>query len=156
FDRETGRFEASLKLAGNGAFTGVEATARVDVWALEWDPAARAYRERLHGSHTLAITGFGDIAGRGGEAAVSVPAPAQKGVWRMEVSLATVPEVSVQLERPSRIVSTHDPADIEPGEPYAIAVLPDTQLYSKFHPEIYLRQTEWLASEAAARNIAFV
>jgi len=39
---------------------------------------------------------------------------------------------------------------------FTVAVLPDTQYYSLYFPEVFTAQTEWLASERAKQNIAFV
>ena len=39
---------------------------------------------------------------------------------------------------------------------FTIAVLPDTQFYSKSYPEIFVRQTQWIADQAATQNIVFV
>ncbi|KAJ3162244.1 hypothetical protein HDU88_006727 [Geranomyces variabilis] len=41
-------------------------------------------------------------------------------------------------------------------KPFVIAVLPDTQYYCESYPEIYTSQTQWIAANAAARNIKFV
>ncbi len=155
YNRATDRLETRLNLVGNGELDGVEAIVEIDVWALEWDPVARSYGETMHESHTFELGEFGRIASRNGHAPISVPASDRAGTWRLDMRITTRPDVSVQVDRASRIVSTHDPAEIGPGESYTIAVLPDTQLYSKFHPEIYLRQTEWLAANASQRDIAF-
>jgi hypothetical protein len=39
---------------------------------------------------------------------------------------------------------------------FTIAVIPDTQLYSESHPDIFLAQTQWIADHAASENIVFV
>jgi hypothetical protein len=35
-------------------------------------------------------------------------------------------------------------------------LLPDTQCYTRDHPDVFLAQTEWIAAQRAARNIQFV
>lgn len=51
---------------------------------------------------------------------------------------------------------------MEPGAPVAepgaftIAVLPDTQYYAQLHPDIFHKQTQWLADHAAKYQIKFV
>jgi hypothetical protein len=40
--------------------------------------------------------------------------------------------------------------------PFKIAVLPDTQYYSKSYPEIFNSQTQWIVDHAEAQNIRFV
>lgn len=39
---------------------------------------------------------------------------------------------------------------------FTVVGLPDTQNYSEFYPEIYHRQTSWIAEQRRARNIRFV
>lgn len=44
----------------------------------------------------------------------------------------------------------------ESARPFTIAVLPDTQHYSREFPEIFMSQTRWIAHQAAALNIQCV
>ncbi|MCB1279123.1 metallophosphoesterase [Prosthecobacter sp.] len=52
-------------------------------------------------------------------------------------------------------------AQMEPGAPevvpggFTIAILPDTQFYAQLHPEIFHRQTQWLADNATKYGIRF-
>src|SRR4249919_660089 len=39
---------------------------------------------------------------------------------------------------------------------FTIVVLPDTQNYSQYYPQIFDSQTQWIASNAAAQNIKLV
>jgi 3',5'-cyclic AMP phosphodiesterase CpdA len=39
---------------------------------------------------------------------------------------------------------------------FSLAVLPDTQIYSRSYPGLFLAQTGWIAAQAGARNIRFV
>ena len=39
---------------------------------------------------------------------------------------------------------------------FTIVVLPDTQNYSQFYPQIFNSQTQWVANNAAGQNIALV
>jgi len=41
-------------------------------------------------------------------------------------------------------------------ESFSIVVLPDTQRYSEYHPEIFTAQTRWIAENAEKLNIVFV
>lgn len=38
----------------------------------------------------------------------------------------------------------------EDSQPFSVVLLPDTQLYSRDHPEIYMSQTEWIKKSAEA------
>jgi hypothetical protein len=47
--------------------------------------------------------------------------------------------------------------DVHPADrQFTIIALPDTQYYSKFHPEIYLEQTRWIVDNKDRLNIGFV
>lgn len=43
-----------------------------------------------------------------------------------------------------------------PAKPFSIIVLPDTQIYSKVHPEILIEQTKWIKEQKDNLNIACV
>jgi hypothetical protein len=47
-------------------------------------------------------------------------------------------------------------ADAQPQRPFAVIVLPDTQFYSAFYPEVFEAQTRWIAEKKEELNIAFV
>ena len=40
--------------------------------------------------------------------------------------------------------------------PFALVMLPDTQIYSKSHPELFYAQTDWVSKARDKENIAFV
>jgi hypothetical protein len=42
------------------------------------------------------------------------------------------------------------------NKPWSIVLLPGTQDYTRIHPEIFVRQTEWVASQKDERNIKLV
>lgn len=42
------------------------------------------------------------------------------------------------------------------GQTFSIVELPDTQNYAQYYPATFIQQTQWIASEAAARNIRYV
>lgn len=41
-------------------------------------------------------------------------------------------------------------------EPFTLVVLPDTQKYSRFNPQIFIAQTKWIAEHAEREKIAYV
>jgi len=47
------------------------------------------------------------------------------------------------------------PFDAPPGT-WTLVVLPDTQFYSKWYPDIFKRQTEWIVKNKERHNIRFV
>jgi hypothetical protein len=42
------------------------------------------------------------------------------------------------------------------GAPFTVVMLPDTQMYSKSHPELFYAQTEWVRKARDTDNIVFV
>ncbi|MFM9956594.1 MAG: DNRLRE domain-containing protein [Phycisphaerales bacterium] len=44
----------------------------------------------------------------------------------------------------------------DPSAPFSVVVLPDTQNYSEFYPQIYNAQTQWIADNARSLNLKFV
>lgn len=55
---------------------------------------------------------------------------------------------------PTAVVGQSSIPGVRPS--FTVAALPDTQYYSESRPELFLAQTQWIASQAAARNIVFV
>lgn len=43
-----------------------------------------------------------------------------------------------------------------PERPFTIVVLPDTQIYSHLHPDIFIQQARWIKEQKEARNIVCV
>lgn len=48
------------------------------------------------------------------------------------------------------------PYVLNAGDPFTVIVLPDTQNYSAYRPDIFLTQTNWIATNALAMNTVFV
>lgn len=83
--------------------------------------------------------------------------PEVPGTWRLRLEPTT--DVGAGIDSfglQERWFTTYPPAEIQPGEAFTIAILPDTQLYSWNYPYIFTRQTAWLAEVAAERNIGMV
>ncbi len=84
---------------------------------------------------------------------------------RLLLSLLAFTGLIFAEEKPKKITpssllpaSTH----MEPGAPeaasgaFTIAIMPDTQLYAQLHPEIFHKQTQWIADNAAKYSIRFM
>jgi hypothetical protein len=71
--------------------------------------------------------------------------------------VSTSPTLEVTVSDPDT-----DPLDVSfygragSGGEFTIIVLPDTQTYSRYYPDIFSAQTQWIADNVAARNIVFV
>ena len=72
-------------------------------------------------------------------ASAQAPAKISQAVAQMPASTAMVPGT---------------PPPVEGA--FSIAVLPDTQYYAQLHPDIFHKQTQWVADNAARQNIKFV
>lgn len=96
-----------------------------------------------------------DPAGR--QLQFSMPLPEATGAWCLRLEPGTDVGTGIDsLGIMERWFTTYPSAEIEPGEAFIVAILPDTQLYTWSHPHIFTRQTEWLAEQAATRNIGMV
>jgi 3',5'-cyclic AMP phosphodiesterase CpdA len=49
-----------------------------------------------------------------------------------------------------------DPFPPDDDAAWTIAVLPDTQIYARSHPELFIAQTRWIAAQAERHRIRFV
>lgn len=123
---------------------------------LAWDAERREYVPEIRERIVL----FEDVVAlqpEGVTLSYSTPMPDEPGTWRLRLEPST--EVGAGIDSfglQERWFSTHPPARIEPGEPFTVAILPDTQLYTYTYPYVFTRQTAWLAEVAAERNIGMV
>ncbi len=66
-----------------------------------------------------------------------------------------VAAVKAGQARAVQVTPKPTPSAFVPGS-WTIAVLPDTQHYSRAHPEVFEAQTRWIAANASALNIKYV
>lgn len=148
--------QGELRVLGGSDVPGLGIEVYADTTRLKWDGIGRIYREEPYESRLL-FTGALDVMG-GGETALALELelPEERGTWRTafraELEETLLPEVSDR----TRLFSTYEPADVGPGNPFTIGVLPDTQYYAEDYPEILVRQAEWLAENAAEDSIALM
>ncbi len=78
--------------------------------------------------------------------------------WLLAVSLLTVRLVAGPLPAPPREPTATVPilTATAPEGSWTLAVLPDTQYYSQGYPEVFVRQTGWIAKNRNALRILFV
>jgi len=72
------------------------------------------------------------------------------------VGLSTALQVAVSDPNLGTLDVSFYGAGADDGKEFVLAVLPDTQIYSKTYPAIFTAQTRWIAENAAALNIVFV
>jgi Calcineurin-like phosphoesterase len=79
--------------------------------------------------------------------------------WAAEEDEAESPAPKSPEPSATALPFSHDlpntPFDAPPGT-WTLVVLPDTQYYSSFYPEVFNRQTEWIAANKEKHNILFV
>lgn len=154
YDRAAGVFRTYLDLAG-GPLDDLTLRIKATVSKMNWDDTARRYRYVPVGEHEIdrrSVT----VGPEGTRLSFDLPAPAEAGAWRIDVSVEAEPRVAVHLLPETAYAATYEPHRPAAGDELTIAVLPDTQVYAKAYPEIYMRMTEWLAQAAADEGIAFV
>lgn len=124
---------------------------------LVWDNTAKTYKEQPYSQ----VTAFDEslalnATDSGTEFTVAVPLPPEPGYWQVAYRLSTELGLSIASVGEKSTFSTYQPGLLQPGQPYSMVVLPDMQLYSWSHPQIFTRMTQWIAENAADRNIGLV
>ena len=77
-------------------------------------------------------------------------------MWRPHWSLPTFRIAVLSIVSLTAAVLGAPLLQAQTGGDFTIVVLPDTQNYSQFYPQIFDSQTQWVANNAAAQNIALV
>lgn len=150
-----------LVVEADGPMQDFPILVRSQVTELVWDTDTGRYRTLPQQDITVLDQRI-DLAA----ATVQLPLPQPEeflpkpGLWQIRYSVqggtaGTEIQTSKEL-----LVANYPKPEVAPGQPFTIAVLPDTQYYSfespqGGHPDMFLRQTQWLAEHAAERNIVF-
>lgn len=166
FDHDAGRAGGTLTIRADALLPETEVRLRADLYRMVWNKERMRYDRILETTQEpvsvpLALD----------EEAVSVPfavsappavdAASAGGLWEVRFRLETPLGIPVFLDGQERLFSTYRPATIAEGEPFIIAVIPDSQYYTLEgpqggHPDMFVRQTEWLAAHAVELNIGLV
>jgi hypothetical protein len=80
----------------------------------------------------------------------------QPGVWKVDFTVAADPTPRLTVSGTQQYISTYASAPNEPGKPYTIAIMPDTQSYTVNYPDVFMRQTQWISENAQRLNIGMV
>lgn len=154
YDRESNTVRTRINLASSSNLWGLTLDVAATVSRMEWDAEARNYRYIPVSEHRARLDDV-DLTPSGTQLEVQLPAPAEAGGWKLDVSVTAEPNVALHLLPGVAYVSTYDPPEPAPGDELTVAILPDTQYYAKSYPEVYMRMAEWLAQNAADEGIAF-
>jgi len=166
FDHATGRAGGVLTVRADAPFPEHEVRLRADLYRMVWNHDRTRY-DRIPAATQVPVS----MAVALNEAAFSVPfavslpedvqGAAADGLWEARFTLETSSGAPVYLEGEERLFTTYRPAAIAEGEPFIIAVIPDSQYYTLEgpqggHPDMFVRQTEWLAAHAEELKIGLV
>jgi hypothetical protein len=135
----------------------VEAT----IVELVWDTEIRNYVETPYSQKIIpvAMDFVLDTVDQMVELPIHVPLPEKPGMYRISYAPVIEPKINVSAAKQVnwQMFNTYKkPEPIQPGEPYTIAVLPDTQYMVANYPYILTRLMQWLMENAAEYNIELV
>lgn len=154
---------ASKTLHGNvhifsgSDLTGFELKMQAALSKMVWDNDKRAYKEELVRQIPLfAQQNPLAIAGSSADIPFSVPLPAEPGLWKIVAQPVGDTELHTEVSNNEQYFATYASANLQPGEPFTIAILPDTQGYTNSLSEIFTRQADWIAEHAVDDNIALM
>jgi len=119
---------------------------------LVWDKTSRDYIEKLY-PDVVATELELDLPPGGYQLPFDIPMPEKEGLWKVVFQIEVFPDIGLVTANESQIFQNYSPPSWQPGEPYTIAVFPDTQYFSERYPHIFTRMVEWVAQNAAERNI---
>jgi len=153
--RET--ITANVLVRPHSKVGSAQLTVDVALCRLTWNPTTRSYQE--HDVYQKVLTA--SLTNIVAESQVSIPftidlPDKEPSLWRVALRPALQPRLLITTGLNERLVSTYNPATIEPSARFTIVVLPDAQYATRNFPEVFTRQTQWVAEKAAALNIAAV
>lgn len=154
YDRGDGQIKGTITLHSAGAMD-VELLLQAAIAEMAWSGKDGKYLQTPQAAPVLWSQPM-HIAPGETVLPVAIPVPPKQGVWRVDYQVSVNPEPHLTTSGLSQYVATYAPAQIEPGEPYTIAIIPDTQLYTQDFPEVFMRETEWLAEHAEELNLGMV
>lgn len=152
-DSDKGLLSGSVAVSSAGVLEdmGIRVRARVD--EIAWNEATRAYQSWP----VSAVTVFDDTIdipyGTPMVLPLQMSVPTRPGYWQITFEPVVVSTVTTQSVGTEQCYNTYVPANLTPGEPFAIAFVPDTQYHNRTYHEIFIRQFQWLAEQAKERSI---
>lgn len=158
--RDQNAFKGTLTLRGDDDMQGVRVRVTAELSAMVWNGTARRFYQEPQGTHMV----FDEVVALSPEATelpFSIAAPENPGLWQLRFWVDTWPDVTEVIHGTERLVGTYAPPELSADEPFTIAILPDTQRYSYVspaggYPDIFIRQLQWLAEQAATEKIALM
>lgn len=152
-DRLAGEVRGVLRVSTARPIDDIEVFLEAFIHEKVWEQSRRNYRDDLHTAVTVMADAVSIPADGGLMVPFSLSLPDEPGLYELTFLPSTSLNIGVETVGGRKLFHTYQPADPKPGEPYVIAVLPDTQNYANEYPTIYIRQLQWVAENAAQRNI---
>lgn len=180
FEPDTGVARGTLLLKGDGPFPGMWVTVEGELLRKVWDEGARSYRDEQSEEPVVVYQDRIELTSGAAAIPVALPVPAgEPGLWQVRWRVTPEADVPVFYGGAGSVFATYTPVrrDVknpvdegdqgkrgrpgnasDPDASFTVAVLPDTQYYTYRrpaggHPDIFLRQAEWIAENAARENI---
>lgn len=152
-DRSTEQIRGVLTVSSVDALENVHLTVEARIHEKVWDQSRRDYINELLIRLPVVDASVTVSAGEELVFPFSVPLPDKTGFYELMLVPSTEPAIVVDTVGAAKLFHTYEPAVVATGEPFTIAVLPDTQNYAAEYPTTFIRQTQWIAENAKERNI---
>lgn len=154
-DRVNNKISSEVRLSSNGAIEDVNLSIAANITELVWNPQTLNFDEKPASTQTL-FTGVLDVVDESeGATTVKVEAalPERVGYWQVTFTTTSTQDIDLLGWNATQNFTSYKPAVLEPGEPFTIAVLPDTQYMTNTYKTAYMRMMQWIAEQAEERNI---
>lgn len=158
YDQNTRTASGTLTLQADGPFPERRVTLHAELFHMVWNKERIRYDRVPSGTVPLIDTTLA-LNDQPMDLPFTIPAPSDSnGLWEVRFTLEPGIDVPISIEGQDRLFATYQPAEIADGQPFMIAVIPDTQYYSLQgpqggHPDMFIRQMEWIAANARSLNI---
>jgi hypothetical protein len=120
------------------------------------DTYTLTYTAGAHGSVSGNLTQTVDAGADGAEVTALPESGFHFAGWSDGLTDNPRTDIDVSADLAVKAIFIKDSGDPPPEDYFTVAVLPDTQFYAESYPEIFDRQTQWLADNAQSENIVFV
>lgn len=152
-DRNAQEISGVLGVSSVQQLEGVEVVVEARIHEKVWEQARRDYRNELRAVMKVLNEPITVPAGDELSVPFTISLPQDPGLYELTLVPSTSLGVAIDTLGAYKLFHTYQPADPQPGEPFSIAVLPDTQNYAAEYPTIYIRQMQWIAENAKDKNI---
>lgn len=155
FDRDLQQVRSVAYISSDDRTENLSIEIGATFFRVLWDGTERTYREEEYSS----IVAFTDALTLDEEKimiplVVDLPPEEDPGLWEVCFHTVSNPSIDTKELRTSYLFATYlPPAQTSEERPFSIVLLPDTQYYSRDFPQMFIRQTEWIAANAQEKNI---